>query len=174
MAETLAFAFGSSNPIAGLHLVSQALPDCGPRQVAVQFLAVPVNPLDFSVIEGKYPVKLQSVYENEAGETLAIPGSDGAARIIQAGSAVNNLGVGDIVILRTHCRGTWRTQAVFDEDDLIRIPSTIDPRLASLLRMGGPLHISCCGSITGLSLATGSFRTRLQARSAILSANWLH
>jgi trans-2-enoyl-CoA reductase len=136
MAKALAFAFGSSNPIAGLHLVSQALPDCGPRQVVVQFLAVPVNPLDFFVIEGKYPVKLQSVYENEAGETLAIPGSDGAARIIQAGSAVNNLGVGDIVILRTHCRGTWRTQAVFDEEDLIRIPSTIDPRLASLLRMG--------------------------------------
>lgn len=136
MAEALAFPFDSSNPIAGLHLVNQALPDCGPRQVVVQFLAVPINPLDFFVIEGKYPVKLQSVYKNEAGETLAIPGSDGAARIIQTGSDVNNLGVGDIVVLRTHCRGTWRTHAVFEEGDLILIPSTIDPRLGSLLRMG--------------------------------------
>lgn len=136
MVEALAFPFGGSNPIAGLHVVSQALPDCGPRQVVVQFLAVPVNPLDFFVIRGKYPVKLQSVYKNEAGETLAIPGSDGAARIIQTGSDVANLGVGDVVVLRTHCRGTWRTHAVFDEDDLVRVPSTIDSRLASLLRMG--------------------------------------
>lgn len=134
-AEALAFSFGGSNPLTSLHLVSQVLPDCGPRQVVVQFLAIPVNPLDFAVIEGKYPVKLQSVYKNEAGETLAVPGSDGAARIIQTGSAVTNLGVDDIVVLRMHCRGTWRTHAVFDEDDLIRIPSTIDPRLASLLRM---------------------------------------
>jgi trans-2-enoyl-CoA reductase len=136
MAEALAFPFDSSNPIACLHLVSQALPDCGPRQVVVQFLAVPINPLDFFVIEGEYPVRLQSVYKNEAGETLAIPGSDGAARIIQTGSDVNNLGIGDIVVLRTHCRGTWRTHAVFEEGDLILIPSTIDPRLGSLLRMG--------------------------------------
>lgn len=136
MAEALAFPVGCSNPITSLHLVNKTLPDCGPQQVVVKFLAVPINPLDFVVIEGKYPVKLQSVYNNEAGETLAIPGSDGAARIIQTGSAVDQLVVGDIVVLRAHCRGTWRTHAAFDENDLIRIPSTINPRLGCLLRMG--------------------------------------
>ena len=136
MVETLAFSYGAPNPIASLQLASPDLPDCGPRQVVVQFLAVPINPLDFFVIEGKYPVKPQSIFTNEAGEQLAIPGSDGAARILQTGSAVGDFGVDDIVILRTHCRGTWRTHAVLEEDDLIRISSIIDPRLASLLRMG--------------------------------------
>ncbi|KAJ5917884.1 hypothetical protein N7454_010259 [Penicillium verhagenii] len=136
MIEALAFSYGASNPVASLHLTSPPLPDCGPRQVVVQFLAVPINPLDFFVIEGKYPVKLQSIYTNESGEQLGIPGSDGSARVLQAGSAVVNFCVDDIVILRTHCRGTWRTHAVLEEDDLIRIPSTIDTRLASLLRMG--------------------------------------
>ncbi|RAO69470.1 uncharacterized protein BHQ10_005482 [Talaromyces amestolkiae] len=136
MAEALAFTVGCSKPITSLHLVKSTLAECGPRQVLVKFLAVPINPLDFVVIEGKYPVKLQSCYKNEAGETLAIPGSDGAARIIQTGSAVNQLDVGDIVVLRTHCRGTWRTHAVIEEDDLIRIPSTLDSRLGCLLRMG--------------------------------------
>lgn len=136
MAEALVFTVGCSEPITTLHLVNSTLPDCGPRQVVVKFLAIPINPLDFVVIEGKYPVKLQSCYKNEVGETLAIPGSDGAARIIQTGSAVDQLNVGDTVVLRTHCRGTWRTHAVFEEEDLIRLPSTLDSRLGCLLRMG--------------------------------------
>ncbi|KAJ5479654.1 hypothetical protein N7530_005163 [Penicillium desertorum] len=136
MAQSLVFTYGAPKPIDGMHLVTQAVPTCGPEQVVVEFLAAPVNPLDFLVIHGKYPIKPQSTIMGQDGEQRAVPGSDGAARIVQVGSAVSNLAVDDLVILRTHCKGTWRTHAVFGEDDLIRIPSTVKPHLASILRMG--------------------------------------
>ncbi|RAK76560.1 MDR family NADPH-dependent oxidoreductase [Aspergillus fijiensis CBS 313.89] len=136
MAEALVIPFESAQPLDNLHVETLPLPTCGPRQVLVRFLVVPVNPLDFAVIAGQYPVKLQSVYNSENGVQHAIPGSDGAARILQTGAEVDHLAVGDLVILRTHCRGTWRTHGVFDEADLIRVPSTTDPCVASLLRMG--------------------------------------
>ncbi|KAJ5093146.1 hypothetical protein N7456_009007 [Penicillium angulare] len=136
MAESLVFPFGSSEPLKEVRLVAHPKPIYGPEQVLVQFLAAPINPLDFMVIHGKYPIKPQSSITNEAGESLAIPGSDGAARVIEVGTGIQNLSVGDLVILRTHCKGTWRTHAVFGEEDLIRLPSTVPPHLASILRMG--------------------------------------
>ncbi|KAJ6141376.1 hypothetical protein N7470_009766 [Penicillium chermesinum] len=135
MSDSLVFPFGSPEPLKGLRLVAHPRPTYGPDQVLVQFLAVPINPLDFLVIHGKYPIKPQSSIV-DAGETLAIPGSDGAARVVEVGSGIQHLAVGDLVVLRTHCKGTWRTHAVLGEDDLIRLPSTVPPRLASILRMG--------------------------------------
>ncbi|PYI05172.1 GroES-like protein [Aspergillus sclerotiicarbonarius CBS 121057] len=135
MAEALVISTESGQPLDSLHVVTVPLPAVGPRQVLVRFQAVPINPLDFAVIAGKYPVKLQSGFTSEAGAQLAIPGSDGAARVLETGSDVSHLAVDDLVVLRTHCRGTWRTHGVFEEDDLIRVPSTIGPCLASLLRM---------------------------------------
>lgn len=136
MAESLVFTYGAPNPIDGIQLVTQPIPTYGPEEVVVEFLAAPVNPLDFLVIHGKYPIKPKSTITGQDGEQWAIPGSDGAARIIQIGSAVRNLAVEDLVILRAHCKGTWRTHAVFTEEDLIRIPATVKPHLASILRMG--------------------------------------
>ncbi|KAJ5215135.1 hypothetical protein N7468_010814 [Penicillium chermesinum] len=124
MSDSLVFPFGSPEPLKGLRLVAHPRPTYGPDQVLVQFLAVPINPLDFLVIHGKYPIKPQSSIV-DAGETLAIPGSDGAARVVEVGSGIQHLAVGDLVVLRTHCKGTWRTHAVLGEDDLIRLPSTL-------------------------------------------------
>jgi trans-2-enoyl-CoA reductase len=104
--------------------------------VVVEFLAAPINPLDFLVLHGKYPVKPQNHIAIADGEQRPIPGSDGAARIVKTGSAVTLFHVGDTVILRTHCRGSWRTHAVLDENDVLRVPSELDPRLACILRMG--------------------------------------
>ncbi|PWY85084.1 GroES-like protein [Aspergillus heteromorphus CBS 117.55] len=134
--ESLAFSYGAPKPIEGIRLATAPLPVCGPQQVVVQFLAAPINPLDLLVIQGKYPVKPQNSIVGPDKQTLAIPGSDGAARVVQTGTDVSTLAVDDIVILRAHCHGTWRTHGVFAAKDLIRVPSGIDPRLASILRMG--------------------------------------
>lgn len=130
MAEALVFSLRPSNSIATLQVVTRTLPDCGPRQIELQFLAVHVNQFGFVMITEKYSVKLESVLQHEADETLAVPGSDGLARIIPTGSAVTKLGVGDIVVLRTHCRGTWSAHAVFEEDVLFGFhpPSTLTLR----------------------------------------------
>ncbi|KAF4237417.1 hypothetical protein CNMCM8980_005505 [Aspergillus fumigatiaffinis] len=137
MAESLVFAYGSAEPVKDIRLHSTPPPtDCGPNQVVVEFLAAPINPLDFLVLHGKYPVKPQNHIAIADGEQRPIPGSDGAARIVKTGSAVTLFHVGDTVILRTHCRGSWRTHAVLDENDVLRVPSELDPRLACILRMG--------------------------------------
>ncbi|EAW17189.1 MDR family NADPH-dependent oxidoreductase [Aspergillus fischeri NRRL 181] len=142
MAESLVFAYGSTEPVKDIRLHSAPAPaDCGPHEAVVDFLAAPINPLDFLVLHGKYPVKPQNHIAVADGEHRPIPGSDGAARIIKTGSAVTQFHVGDTVILRTHCRGSWRTHAVLDENDVLRVPSELDPRLACILRMGvAPAH----------------------------------
>lgn len=137
MAESLVFNYGAPIPVNGIRLSTQSVPtSCGPKQVIVEFLAVPINPLDFAVIHAKYPIKPQNTITSLDGQKRAIPGSDGAARIIQTGSAVSSLTADDLVILRTHCKGTWRTHAVLEEEDLIRVPPTVKPHLGSILRMG--------------------------------------
>ncbi|EAW12157.1 MDR family NADPH-dependent oxidoreductase [Aspergillus clavatus NRRL 1] len=137
MAESLVFSYEASEPVQEIRLVSSTTPtECGPHEVVVEMLAAPINPLDFLVLHGKYPVKPQNSAPLDNGEYRPIPGSDGAARIIQTGSAVTQFHVGEPVILRTHCRGSWRTHAVLDENDVLRVPTTLDPRLASILRMG--------------------------------------
>ncbi|KAK2753733.1 putative secondary metabolism biosynthetic enzyme [Onygenales sp. PD_40] len=136
MAQSLAFNDAASDPIESIQLVNVPLPPCGPKQVLVRLLSAPVNPLDIAVIQGKYPVKPQNSITSELGETLKIPGSDGAARVTQVGDAVTNISVGDIVILKRHCRGSFRTHAAFEQDDVLKVPDDIDVRLASILRMG--------------------------------------
>ena len=134
--ESLVFNYDYSNPLDSLRLVPARIPSVGPTQIHVQFLAVPVNPLDFLVLHGRYPVRAKSQLILDSGETYFVPGSDGAARIVEAGISVGHLHPGDIVILRTHCRGTWRTHAILEAEDVLRVPSELDPKLSSLLRMG--------------------------------------
>ncbi|OGM49679.1 putative mitochondrial enoyl reductase [Aspergillus bombycis] len=117
MAESLVFAHGATEPLKEIRLHSIPTPtDCGPSQVIVELLAAPVNPLDFLVLHGKYPVKPQNNVTLANGEQRPIPGSDGAAASSRQGS--------------------WRTHAVLDENDVLCVPSVVDPRLACILRMG--------------------------------------
>ncbi|KAB8076251.1 hypothetical protein BDV29DRAFT_200334 [Aspergillus leporis] len=118
MSESLVFSYNTPDPVRGVRLVSDP---------------TPTN--YFLVLHGKYPVKPRNTIAVAGGEDCPIPGSDGAARIVQTGSAVTQFQVGDIVVLRTHCQGSWRTHAVLDESDVLRVPSTLDPRLACILRM---------------------------------------
>lgn len=138
MAETLAFQYGGDDGLSSLQLIQQeGRLSCGKGQVAVEFLASPINPLDFMVIAAKYPVKPQSHVEGPHGQSLAIPGSDAAARVLEVGDGVSGLARGDLVVLKTHCRGTWRSHATLADSDLLRIDDAqMDPKLASILRMG--------------------------------------
>ena len=93
-------------------------------------LAAPINPLDLLVLKGQYPVKPQRTEQESP-----IPGYDGVAEIIQRGDNVQNLAEGDRVILKKHGLGTWRTHAVFDQNELLRVPKDMDVYAASIVRM---------------------------------------
>lgn len=107
------------------------LPSLQESEVAVQFLASPVNPQDLLVIAGRYPVKPRHHYEG-----FPIPGYDGVCRVIGVGSAVDSLQLGDHAIPRYHGLGTWRLYAAVSAADLIKVPRELNVVAASLLKMG--------------------------------------
>ncbi|GJD00288.1 trans-2-enoyl-reductase [Colletotrichum higginsianum] len=130
-----------SPPAVGFHYESppaepaqQAL---DPGSVLVSFLFAPINPQDLLVIAGRYPVKPAYSHDGEP-----ILGYDGVARVEAVGSGLSPssdgapaLRQGDLVIPRRHGLGTWRSQAVLDAVDVIRLSPTDDLIGASLLRM---------------------------------------
>ena len=131
MAQSLVFTDTSLPPAEAVSLRQVRIPEYGPTQLLVKMLAAPINPLDLAVLRGKYPVKPQNLIGNEM-----IPGSDGTARVIGVGETVGGFEIGDVVIIRCHCLGTWRTHAVLEASDVFKVPRNIDPCLASIFRMG--------------------------------------
>ncbi|OHF00462.1 hypothetical protein CORC01_04212 [Colletotrichum orchidophilum] len=108
-----------------------------PGKVLVSFLFSPINPQDLLVIAGRYPVKPSYTHDGEP-----ILGYDGVARVEAVGaessspkSPTSALRPGDLVIPRRHGLGTWRSQAVLNSVDVIRLSPTDDLIGASLLRM---------------------------------------
>ncbi|KAF4547719.1 Zinc-binding dehydrogenase-like protein 4 [Elsinoe fawcettii] len=95
----------------------------------VEFLASPVNKVDFMVLAGTYPVKPTASIGGRS-----IPGFDGCARVIRSDS--EHLQPGDLVIPSRLGLGTWRTHAVLPHDALIKIPRETPPVAAALLRSG--------------------------------------
>ncbi|PGG98876.1 hypothetical protein AJ79_08752 [Helicocarpus griseus UAMH5409] len=135
MAQTLTFQESTPDPVGSVQLLDLPMPQCGPGQVLVRFLAVPINRLDIVVMQGKYPVKAQNHTMSQTGEVLKIPGSDGAARVLAVGGAVTGISPGDIVIVNRHCLGTFRTHVAIEQHDVLKMPQNIDVHLASIMRM---------------------------------------
>ncbi|KAK5641694.1 hypothetical protein RI129_010241 [Pyrocoelia pectoralis] len=87
-----------------------------PNEVLVRMLAAPINPADINTIEGKYPSK----------PTLpAVGGGEGVAEIIDVGSEVRNLAVGDRIVPLKPGLGTWRTHASLPHNLVYKIPKDL-------------------------------------------------
>ena len=112
-----------------LRLETFDLPSPTPTQVLVQFLAAPINPLDIHVLRGVYPVKPRHTVRD-----APIPGFDGVARVLRIGSAVEELQEGNLVIPRSYGLGTWRTHAVLEARDLVRIKRGANVLFAAMLK----------------------------------------
>lgn len=84
----------------------------------------PINPADINTIQGVYGVKPNLPF------TL---GNEGFGSIEEVGSEVKNLKVGDWVIPGMNAWGTWRTHALEEEKNVLKIPNDIDPAMAATL-----------------------------------------
>ncbi|KAJ4311808.1 hypothetical protein N0V84_010262 [Fusarium piperis] len=106
----------------------------GPDNLLVSFLISPINPQDQLVIAGRYPVKPSYTHDGEP-----LPGYDGVARVEAVGAssppAATTFSPGDLIAPRRHGLGTWRSQAVFNTADVIRLSPTDNLIGASLLRL---------------------------------------
>ncbi|XP_072316301.1 enoyl-[acyl-carrier-protein] reductase, mitochondrial [Eucyclogobius newberryi] len=109
------------DPPQVLHLVNVELGPIGASEVLVKMLAAPVNPSDINMIQGTYAI---------LPDLPATGGNEGVGEVTEVGHQVKSLKPGDWVIPKDAGLGTWRTAAVFSEDDLISLPNDI-PLLAA-------------------------------------------
>ncbi|MCI4374365.1 hypothetical protein PGIGA_G00005410 [Pangasianodon gigas] len=103
-------------PSQVVQLETLRLPALEAKSALVKMLAAPVNPSDINMIQGTYPIP---------PDLPAVGGNEGVGQVLEVGSQVQTVKVGDWVILRDAGLGTWRTAAVFSEDDLVTVPSDI-------------------------------------------------
>ncbi|XP_040899873.1 enoyl-[acyl-carrier-protein] reductase, mitochondrial [Toxotes jaculatrix] len=104
------------DPSQVIQLEEVDLPPIGAKSVLVKMLAAPINPSDINMIQGTYAI---------LPELPAAGGNEGVAQVIEVGSQVKSLKTGDWVIPRDAGLGTWRTEAVLAEDDVISLPNNI-------------------------------------------------
>uniref|UniRef100_A0A4W2HLA7 Enoyl-[acyl-carrier-protein] reductase, mitochondrial n=1 Tax=Bos indicus x Bos taurus TaxID=30522 RepID=A0A4W2HLA7_BOBOX len=96
----------------------------GGSDVHVKMLAAPINPSDINMIQGNYGLLPQ---------LPAVGGNEGVGQVVAVGSGVTGVKPGDWVIPANPGLGTWRTEAVFGEEELITVPSDIPLQSAATL-----------------------------------------
>lgn len=104
------------DPSQVVQLENVDLPPVSSKDVLVKVLAAPINPSDINMIQGTYAI---------LPDLPAVGGNEGVAQVVQVGSQVKILKPGDWVIPKDAGLGTWRTEAVLAEDDVISLPNDI-------------------------------------------------
>ena len=91
------------------------------KTILIRFLASPINPADINQIEGSYPSKPKFDTSLGSDEPVAVGGNEGVAEVVETGSDVTELKVGDKVIMQDSKFGTWRTHALASPSQLLRV-----------------------------------------------------
>lgn len=119
-AKALVFSkFGEPQDVLQLHGHSISPPSG--TQVVVRFLTSPINPADINQIQGVYPSKPEMNTLLGTQEPSAVAGNEGVAEVVNVGSSVKSVGVGDWVIMKQTALGTWCTHKALDESQLLKI-----------------------------------------------------
>ncbi|MFT3990201.1 MAG: 2-enoyl thioester reductase domain-containing protein [Luteolibacter sp.] len=113
--------FGS--PRTSLKLADFPLANLQHGEVAVRLLAAPINPADLNTIEGTYGVK---------PALPATPGIEGCGEVTESRSP--DFFPGDRVIFLRRA-SSWASHAVMPAGALFKIPATIDPLQAAILKV---------------------------------------
>ena len=113
------------NPLEVLKVERRPWPKPASGEVVVEMRAAPINPADLNAIEGKYPGRR---------EVPAVPGFEGAGFVTEVGANVKDIEIGALVILPHHI-GTWRDAVAVKADELVVVPSGIEPIQAAMLKI---------------------------------------
>ncbi|DAZ95190.1 TPA: hypothetical protein N0F65_013035 [Lagenidium giganteum] len=98
--------------------------ELGRSQVALKFLAAPINVADLSQVQGAYAIK---------PKFPAVAGNEGVAVVTAVGADVKNVKVNDRVIPTQAGFGTWRNKAVAAAADVMKISDKISVADAATL-----------------------------------------
>ncbi len=113
------------NPADVLHVESRPWPTPAQGEAIVQMRAAPINPADLNQIEGKYPIR---------SELPATPGFEGAGIVVDLGANVTSV-VADALVILPHNVGTWRDAVAVKADQLVAVPTGIEPLHAAMLKI---------------------------------------
>ncbi|KAI7873096.1 uncharacterized protein EV154DRAFT_452819 [Mucor mucedo] len=114
--------YGQPSQVLKWH--SYRLPALTSNTVHVKFLASPINPADVNMIQGAYPIKpTYQKLDAQDDKLLAVGGNEGLAEVIAVGDHVNELKIGDHVVMAKTGYGTWRTHAAGPASDFQLLPS---------------------------------------------------
>ncbi|ATY60237.1 Alcohol dehydrogenase zinc-containing [Cordyceps militaris] len=100
------------------HSISPSIPQ---SSVLVRSLAAPINPADINTIQGTYGSKPAFTSLIGTAEPSITPGNEGVFEVVSVGGAINELRKGDWVIPAVSQIGTWRTHAIFDSNQLLKV-----------------------------------------------------
>ncbi|XP_026851717.1 enoyl-[acyl-carrier-protein] reductase, mitochondrial [Electrophorus electricus] len=105
-----------SASVAAVRLEHLPLPALSKHSVRVKMLAAPINPADLNMVQGTYPILCP---------LPAVGGNEGLGEVVEVGSDVMAMRPGDWVVPMDAGFGTWRTEVVCEETDLISVPKDI-------------------------------------------------
>jgi trans-2-enoyl-CoA reductase len=100
------------------HSISPSLPS---NQILLRTLAAPINPADINQIQGVYPSKPPFTSLLGTSEPSAVGGNEACFQVQSIGSSIKSVAKGDWVIMRNTGFGTWRTHALAEEKDIMRV-----------------------------------------------------
>lgn len=117
-----AIVYSSNGPPAEtVRVFRHQIDDAKDNEVVVKLLATPINPADINQVEGVYPSRPAMTKDLGTEEPSAVGGNEGVFEVVEVGSDVTRVAVGDWVHPRVNNFGTWRTHAKVTEDKLNRI-----------------------------------------------------
>ncbi|OAQ98167.1 hypothetical protein LLEC1_03580 [Akanthomyces lecanii] len=120
-AKALVFSkYGEPSDVLKLHThsISPSISQCS---ILVRSLAAPINPADINTIQGTYGSKPAFTSLIGTAEPSVTPGNEGVFEVVSVGSTSSELRKGDWVIPAVSQIGTWRTHAVFDSSQLLKV-----------------------------------------------------
>lgn len=115
----------TGNPAEVLDIIERPLTALTGHEVRVRMRYAPINPADLNFIEGNY---------GRTAHPPAIPGHEGCGEVEAIGPLVTSLEKGDVVIplIGTGC---WSQHLTAAEHHFAKLPPSIDPVQASMLRI---------------------------------------
>lgn len=129
MSASLAVTYSSfGEPSEVLSLTERPLAAPAADQALVKMLAATINPSDFGTVLGTY---------GRLPELPAVVGREGVGEVIEIGSGVTSLAVGDRVQIPNDA-GSWQSRFLWQADDLDRIPEGIPLDFAAMSRVNPP------------------------------------
>ena len=127
----------------------------GAGQVLIEVLAAPINPSDVLTLTGEYGI---------LPPLPAVAGMEGVGKVVQLGDGVDNLTVGQRVLL-FGTGGTWTTHLHASAKQLVPLPGGVDAQQQAMMTVNPPTSLLLLSEF--VDLEPGDWVIQNAANSAV-------